>query len=781
VTKTVGTSVYGGTTPVDLKDYLIVKDGQKIAIEDIEENDVVFFNSNFKYAEVYNSVETGELTAVYDGRFTFGGKTYNTTADANVPANLGYATRYIKTNGGMTAADNDYMNSLKAAGKDITVYFDRAGQPVFISGETAAVVTNDIQVVLTENAKLYKQSLVEYLRIKGFNGTEVKTYDIDISGLTKIVNATEVEYGKGHKPYPANANKATKEALDDPTGATGAAVSGGFRIAKTVAEGSTTFDPDKGEGTICQCDGTGALLAAGVGAIDGKNVIQTTATAGNGPMQTKSVVTLTTNDKGQVTAISYEDTTVAKNELKTGEVLKGGLSTVEIENGAAPIKYQIKASTPIYTYDDDANTVKKVDYSDFTAATQAGKSNKVHIYSMNETDVSWVVIESGALDTNSTGESTVEAVVSAVEYSADSDKKIVTISLVTADEADPVTYTKFGKDLKKDAVDLAVGDIVTVKIAADGATVNDAGITGGREAGAILAVTDVAKSEFTTIDADGTTTTGRTLASSVTPNIVKVTDAGAVEKINFAELATLSRTNKVDYSTMTNKYVDTIVVTTTAGGSDAYTAAKTELDGFAPAAVTLSENVSTDAAAKAAIKSALESQLAATTPAITGCTVVVTTVAPTPTTAGEALTADFTLTKGDYTRTIAGLTVTNPADAAHAAATAAAATAQLTLPSASGAAGAVATGETSGYTYGYAIVAVGTPSGTAPTATIAAADGKITVTEATGTPAAAAFNTYTITVTATKNGISGTSTWTLRVKNNDTPAYAVAASSLLQN
>ena len=667
VTKVVGTTVYGGNTPVDMKDFVIVKDGKKITLDDLEEDDVVFFNSKFKFAEVYNDVRTGELEAVYDGRFSFGGTTYNTTAAATVPANLGYATRYIKTDGGMTAADNSYMSALKSAGEDVTVYFDRAGQPVFITGTVAETVSNDIQVVLTEDAKLFQQSLASYIRIKGFNGTEIKTYDIDISGLTKIDNGTTV-YEKGYAPYATTATAAQKKAKKDSEQSpalTDDQKHGGF-VIDTFDTAAEPFVAATGVGTISQ--NSAAAVPTKTDAGYQKDVIVLNAAkSALGLFAKKSVVTLTMNDKGVVTAINSEDQAVADNCFEAGKAFKAGFTKVKDIGGTAAGRndtYQISATTPIYNYDSDNDKVAKVDYSDFVGATRATNaptgSQGVHIYSMNEKDVSWVVVDSAALDTDSTGESTIEAVVSEVEYSADSTKKMVKLSLLTRDEDEAVTYTKFGKDIKTAGV-IGVGEIVTVKIAADGVTVNDATVDGDKVAGMILSVTDVAANKFDIINpTNGATTAGLVLASSVTPLLVKVTDSG-VEKVNFAEVDTLSRSKRVNYSTLTAAYVDTIVVTQTAGGSEAWAANKKELDDFTVSAITLGANVTLDADAKAAIKTKIEAQLADAD--ITGCTVAVTTVTPAPTVAGGTLTAEATVTRDGYTATKAGITVTNPADA----------------------------------------------------------------------------------------------------------------------
>lgn len=543
VTKVVGTTVYGGTTPIDLKNYTIVKDGKTIAITDIVENDVVFFNSTNKFAEVYNSSKTGALEAVYDGRFTFGGVTYDVeTPAAKTPAALLSKVRYIAKDGGLTDVDNDYLNNLAAGKKDVTVYFSRTGAPVFLTGEPAAAKTSTKVVVLTDVAKTFNQSLVNYLRIAGNDGEAAKNYDVDITKLEQINDNDGDKYAVGY-------------VAKDTTG----------KKAKNTEAGITRFfvgdaDPATTEVTSGFANASGYINYATKVGSNAEVKTNAALIKGSTTLTKKSAVTLTFNDKDEVIGINFQDATT--NALKTGTSFVPSLSKVTVQAGAT---YQITGSTPIYSYNDDTNAVTKTTYDKFVGATKTDSAAKVHVYSYDNKNVSFVVIESGAMDANSTGQTVHRAVVTSVEYSADSAKKMVKISLIDGNgiftEAE---YKDFGKDIKtKDSV--AVGSIVDVTLAADKKTINNVENVELHD-DAVLTVTDPDKEEFNLASKTGTSyATKVNLSSSekAKPILAQITSTG-VKEINFAQLSSLSDDFLVKYATLTSAFVDAVVVTTEA-------------------------------------------------------------------------------------------------------------------------------------------------------------------------------------------------------------------------
>ena len=189
--------ILSGKTEQNIKDYTILnEDGQTLTIDDIEEGDVVFYNTTDKFAVVYNDVDTGELTAVYDGKFEVDDVLYDTKDDTNSAASLQWATSYVKSGGGITAVDNTYLNALVSGGEEVTVYFGLQGQPVFLMGELGEAETTDVKMVLTAQPKFYSEKLTDYVRLKGYANGATTTYDINLSKLNKLTIADGTNYEK---------------------------------------------------------------------------------------------------------------------------------------------------------------------------------------------------------------------------------------------------------------------------------------------------------------------------------------------------------------------------------------------------------------------------------------------------------------------------------------------------------------------------------------------------------------------------------------------------------
>ena len=586
-----GTTVLGGTTEVDLKNYVIVEDGFTIDTADIEEGDVVFYNTGHKYAEVYTVAETDELEAVYNNRFAFQGKTYD---EANAVGNIQYRSRYIKSGGGLTNVDDDYMTSLASSGDDITVYFDRAGEPVYVTGTLGEVKTTTEKVVLTDDPKSYNQSLTNYLRLKGWNGKETKTYDIDVSGLTSVTIANGTKYSVG---YNTAGTKDTAE--------------GGFFGAAT---GGTTYAAFTGTGDyICQFTDAPTNTAA-------RDIL-----AVNTGIAKWDYVELTLDDSGKVIGLNIED---RAGENATA-ALTDGLKT--ITGATTNVAYQISASTPIYVYTASGN-VSKMNYEDFSGTVAAGN---VHLYSYDEKNVKAIVV----LNTNIVGGQnvySVEGVVANIERNAGSNNYISELTIVSGNgfstdtEDYTTTYTKFAKEITNAGI--AKGDIVTLQVAADGVTVNELAENGDGGAGAIVGggagsaaadhkndgivltqdinlVSNEKQTFRATFSADDLA-----FATTKAPTIVEFKD-GAITALDFATFITETEKYAVNLSMLNGSvaYVDTIVVTAATprtASTTAYAAAKTAIDKITAADLAATgvsaTTYTTGATAKAQVKTLIE-------------------------------------------------------------------------------------------------------------------------------------------------------------------------------
>ncbi|SFQ51750.1 hypothetical protein SAMN02910358_02609, partial [Lachnospiraceae bacterium XBB1006] len=202
--------IVNGTDQQSLKDYSIVKDGKTVGISAIQKGDVVFFNSAAKFAEIYTDKKTGKLEAVYAGKFAFDGKTYDDTHAAFA-------------DGGFDSVTDDYMNALLKGGKDITVYFDRAGIVAYVQGEQAAVETTTKSLYIIANGapgtEAYTEKGVETLKVKGYNPAtkKVETYAVPMAALQSITlnqrgSAGAAKYVIGKKIMSYNATKGYVEA-----------------------------------------------------------------------------------------------------------------------------------------------------------------------------------------------------------------------------------------------------------------------------------------------------------------------------------------------------------------------------------------------------------------------------------------------------------------------------------------------------------------------------------------------------------------------------------------
>ena len=633
-----GTTVLGGTTEISLKNYVIVEDGFTIDVSDIDEGDVVFYNTTHKFAEVYTVSETDELEAVYNNRFTFGGKTYD---EADAVGNITYQSRYIKSGSGLTAVDDDYMSALKASDEDITVYFDRAGQPVYVTGTLGEVKTTSVSVVLTADTKTYTQSLVDYLRIKGYNGTEIKTYDIDISKLQTVTLANGTTHKKG---YADQAKGAAAPAAN--------AGSGGF-----VAKAGGAWSAAAGTGVLQHKASTAAYNS-------GTNV--DLLTAGTTLVET-SFVTLTLNDKDQVIGINFEDmdatgftnnagTAIAQaaEPMTAAANLTPGLTKVTTASGT----YQLSGSTKVYICDRTDHKVRTINYEDYTSSIACGK---VGVVSYNNKDVTALFVTEDSIAGNNDGSTTIEAVVANVEHNPGTDNYMTELTLVygnggSADtDAYTTEYTKFAVNTIDTLKTIAKGDIVTVVIAADGETINS--VTENTVVGTDIssaAEVNIESNENKTFTAIPTGTdagvkAGLAFATASPATVVEFAN-GAVTCLDWATFVTETEKYKVIYSMLgaSTAYVDTLVVTTATARTNtpaAYAAGKAAVDAATFGAVSTNATSAT--------------QTAAFTDASGLCTVTFSSSDATKGTAAIVY-SDATLGKGSGTITFTGLDAGSP-------------------------------------------------------------------------------------------------------------------------
>ena len=180
---------YDGYDEIDLEDFTVVKEGKTIAIDAIEEEDVLFFNVDEEFAIVYNKGTEGELDRVYaDGTFRFEGKAYS---DSSIATAIYFDAGKI---GDLDAAILDDFLDDEAT---ITVFVDFAGNVVVVVGEVSSV-GNSAYGVLLSAAQEYTGRKGAMVALDLRNGANVKvSYDIEVADLEDLGNFEISDLAKG--------------------------------------------------------------------------------------------------------------------------------------------------------------------------------------------------------------------------------------------------------------------------------------------------------------------------------------------------------------------------------------------------------------------------------------------------------------------------------------------------------------------------------------------------------------------------------------------------------
>ncbi|TMN21947.1 S-layer homology domain-containing protein [Lentibacillus cibarius] len=184
---------------LDLEDYVIVKDGKQISIDDIEKGDLIFFNEDAHddgLAVVYNNTLSGEIENVFEDSFEIDGEKFYYE-----PINSNIVTRYLD-DGDFETLDEDEALELQAGG-DVTVYLNQRGEAVYVKGDREGIDTNDNYLYLQDGVEGYFDNLDNpRFEIEGVNKDgNNKLYDFGLSQLDQITvlkgengNDSETEY-----------------------------------------------------------------------------------------------------------------------------------------------------------------------------------------------------------------------------------------------------------------------------------------------------------------------------------------------------------------------------------------------------------------------------------------------------------------------------------------------------------------------------------------------------------------------------------------------------------
>lgn len=199
-------NVVGYDEDLDLEDYIIVKDGKQITVEDIKPGDIIFYNEDAYedgYAEVFNNSVVGELTGAFGDGFEIDGDEIYEYGNSETLDSDGD----IQSFGTEEAEDYE--------GTEVTVYLDRKGDVVFVDGNVNEENTDDtVAAYVTDNILAYEQATRDTIEIEYLdeNGEE-DTVTVRLEDLEKITYNNN-EYDVDDSPSGDEVNPVLADSAD---------------------------------------------------------------------------------------------------------------------------------------------------------------------------------------------------------------------------------------------------------------------------------------------------------------------------------------------------------------------------------------------------------------------------------------------------------------------------------------------------------------------------------------------------------------------------------------
>jgi len=163
-------AVMGYDDELVVEDFTIVKGGKVIALEDVEEGDIFFYNYDAEFAEVYNVSVAGELERVYVDSIKIDGEEYDITLESK------YLDGEDLKEFTHTVADDMYDE-----GGEVEVFVDRFGNVVFVTGDTGEADTSTFYALVLEDPEhfTYRAKDMWTLEVLSETGEDL-SYDLDL-------------------------------------------------------------------------------------------------------------------------------------------------------------------------------------------------------------------------------------------------------------------------------------------------------------------------------------------------------------------------------------------------------------------------------------------------------------------------------------------------------------------------------------------------------------------------------------------------------------------------
>ena len=341
---------------MDFDGYTIEKYGEYVTPEDLEDDDIIFYDSTaaVKFAEVYNVVVDGEPSDITATSIAIDGvsyKWYDVDSSINTDAKYYDADNdaYVEFNGANAtnnvAAQKILANYDETIG--VTAYLDRLGNIAYIDGtDKDDAVTTDTWYVTTSKGSGYTQALAGYLKFKVSDGKE-QTIEIPVSQLKKFngVDIKKVEFATGGQDDGSDYEFTFTAKKTTTNEAFGTAIQAQNLIEKGVLV-KITRDADGKIIGVSFPDGYKKAAADNydwIDSIDGGDkalepgVSKVTTAAGTKAKLTDDTIiwVYTTDDDGDITVSkeTFEDYTRTTN--KVSELIAGGIGPFVLVDGSS--------------------------------------------------------------------------------------------------------------------------------------------------------------------------------------------------------------------------------------------------------------------------------------------------------------------------------------------------------------------------------------------------------------------------------------------------------------
>lgn len=178
-----GYEMDAGDAELDVEDYVIVKDGKTISLDDVAEKDILYYDEDEEFAEVFAKVIEGDLDNIFTDAFEVDGEEYDIV--------VGEVT-YFDADGDIAELNADALEDMEEAGGVVTLFLARNGAARHVDGDVEESTDSTIAGYLTEDITTYDNRNQTYLAIDmvNENGVEVsydpKVIDVDLDFIGDI-------------------------------------------------------------------------------------------------------------------------------------------------------------------------------------------------------------------------------------------------------------------------------------------------------------------------------------------------------------------------------------------------------------------------------------------------------------------------------------------------------------------------------------------------------------------------------------------------------------------